>query len=135
MIKFLHIAGEDPVHSFYKGEEVKNALKTVPFLIVQDVYMTDTAKMADIVLPTTTFAEKEGTFTNMTRHVQRITPATLPQEQSRTDHDIFIQLGKVFGKQFSKTDKKSSHNRLSKQEVQSGREISYCFPFEKCSTF
>ena len=102
-IKFLHIAGEDPVHSYYKGALVKNALNTVPFLVVQDVYMTDTARMADIVLPTTTFAEKEGTFTNMTRHVQRVTPATRPQGQSKTDHDIFVDLAETFGKPFVNT--------------------------------
>ena len=63
--------------------------------------MTETAKVADIVLPTTTTTEKEGSFTNMTRHVQKVTPAILPQENSRTDHDIFIQIAKIFGKPFN----------------------------------
>jgi formate dehydrogenase (NADP+) alpha subunit len=99
-IKFLHIAGEDPIHTYYKGAEIKNALQIVPFLVVQDVYMTETAKLADIILPSTTSVEKEGTFTNMTRHVQKVVPATPPQYQSRTDHDIFVSLAGVFGKEF-----------------------------------
>ena len=85
------------MHSYYKGAEIKNALQIVPFLVVQDVYMTETAKLADIILPTTTSVEKEGSFTNMTRHVQKVIPATPPQYQSRTDHDIFVQLAEVFG--------------------------------------
>ena len=113
-IKFLHIAGEDPVHTFYKGKEVKNALRTVPFLVVQDVYMTETTQMADIVLPTTTSVEKEGSFTNMTRHVQKVMPATLPQDQSRTDHDIFVQIAKVFGKQFSNSSISEVQDEISK---------------------
>ncbi|HAK37372.1 MAG TPA: NADH-quinone oxidoreductase, subunit G [Nitrospina sp.] len=113
-IKFLHIAGEDPVHSYYKGEKIKNALNTVPFLVVQDVYMTDTAKMADVILPATTYAEKEGSFTNMTRHVQKVTPATLPQGQSRTDHDIFTQLANVFGKPFPNSAVSDVQDEISK---------------------
>ena len=113
-IKFLHIAGEDPVHSYYKGALVKNALNTVPFLVVQDVFMTDTTRMADIVLPATTSAEKEGTFTNMTRHVQRVAPATQPQGQSKTDHDIFVELAKVFGKPFSNTEVSEVQDEISK---------------------
>ena len=113
-IKFLHIAGEDPVHSYYKGEKIKNALNTVPFLVVQDVYMTDTAKMADVILPATTYAEKEGSFTNMTRHVQKVTPATLPQGQARTDHDIFTQLANVFGKPFPNSAVSDVQDEISK---------------------
>ena len=113
-IKFLHIAGEDPVHSFYKGSEIKNALQTVPFLVVQDVYMTETAKLADIILPTTTYTEKEGSFTNMTRHVQKVTPATPPQNQSRTDHDIFVQLAEVFGNKLKNSSVTEVQDEISK---------------------
>ena len=113
-IKFLHIAGEDPVHSFYKGSEIKNALQTVPFLVVQDVYMTETAKLADIILPTTTYTEKEGSFTNMTRHVQKVTPATSPQNQSRTDHDIFVQLAEVFGNKLKNFSVAEVQDEISK---------------------
>ena len=113
-IKFLHIAGEDPVHSYYKGAEIKNALQIVPFLVVQDVYMTETAKLADIILPTTTSVEKEGSFTNMTRHVQKVMPATPPQYQSRTDHDIFVHLAEVFGKKLKGSSVSEVQEEISK---------------------
>ncbi|MCF8720417.1 molybdopterin-dependent oxidoreductase [Nitrospina gracilis] len=99
-VKMLYIAGEDPCHSYYKADVVKNALQTVPFLVVHDSYMTETAKMADLILPSCTYAEKEGTFTNMTRHVQKVAPAVLPEGESRPDFDIFLDLADAFGKPF-----------------------------------
>ena len=99
-INVLFIAGEDPVHSYYQGSQVKDALRVLPFLVVQDVYMTETAKMADIVLPTTTYAEKEGSFTNMTRHVQRVSPAVISEGQSRADFDIFLDIAEALGSPF-----------------------------------
>jgi len=99
-LKLLYIAGEDPLHSYYKASLVQEALKTVPFLVVQDVFMTETAKMADIVLPTSTFAEKDGTQTNMTRHVQSVKSATLPQGVSKPDFDIFCEIAEALGKPF-----------------------------------
>lgn len=103
IIKFLHIAGEDPVHSYYKGTLVRDALRTVPFLVVQDVYMTETAKMADIVLPTTTYAEKDGSYTNMTRHVQQVAHAIRPEGNSKSDFDVFSDLAKSLEKPFKYT--------------------------------
>ncbi|MFQ5450543.1 MAG: molybdopterin-dependent oxidoreductase [Nitrospinaceae bacterium] len=99
-IKLLYVCGEDPIHSYYKGALANEALRTVPFLVVQDVFMTGTAKMADIILPASTFAEKEGTYTNMTRHVQRVAPATLPQGGSKPDFDILCDLADVLEKPF-----------------------------------
>lgn len=100
-IKFLYIAGEDPVQSFYKPQQVKDALTTVPFLIVTDVFMTETARMADLILPSSTYAEKEGTYTNMSRHIQAVASAVLPQGTSKPDFDILIELAEIFGKPFT----------------------------------
>ncbi len=113
-VKMLYIAGEDPCHSYYKGSLAKEALRTVPFLVVQDVYMTETAKLADIILPTSTYAEKEGTFTNMTRHVQKVAPAVLPQGQSRPDFDIFIELADKCGKTLDYTFLSDLHEEIEK---------------------
>ncbi len=99
-IKLLYIAGEDPLHSYYKSAQAKDALQTVPFLVVQDIFMTETAKMADVILPLSTFAEKEGTYTNMTRHVQQVKPATLPLGTSKPDFDILCELAEAVGKPF-----------------------------------
>jgi formate dehydrogenase alpha subunit len=103
-LKFLFIAGEDPLQSYYKPQLVKEALRTVPFLVVTDVFMTDTARMADLVLPTSTFAEKDGTYTNMSRHVQRVAAAVIPQGLSKPDFDILIELASALGKPFQNTD-------------------------------
>ena len=94
-LKFLYIAGEDPIQSYYKPQLVKEALRTVPFLVVSDIFMTDTARMADLVLPSSTFAEKDGTYTNMSRHVQRVAAAVIPQGLSKPDFDILIELAEV----------------------------------------
>ena len=63
--------------------------------------MTETARMADIVLPTCSYAEKEGTYTNMSRHVQRVAPAVLPEGQARPDFEIFGDLAQALGKPFT----------------------------------
>ncbi|MDH3256518.1 MAG: molybdopterin-dependent oxidoreductase, partial [Nitrospinota bacterium] len=102
-LKMLLIAGENPCHSSSHAAQVKAALQTVPFLVVQDMYMTETARMADIVLPTCSYAEKEGTFTNMTRHVQRVAPAVLPEGQARPDFEVFSDLAQALGKPFTHT--------------------------------
>ena len=103
-LKFLYIAGEDPIQSYYKPQLVKEALRTVPFLVVSDIFMTDTARMADLVLPSSTFAEKDGTYTNMSRHVQRVAAAVIPQGLSKPDFDILIELAEALGKPFENTD-------------------------------
>jgi formate dehydrogenase alpha subunit len=102
-IKMLFIAGEDPCHSSNQASKVKDGLQTVPFLVVQDMYMTETARMADIVLPTCSYAEKEGTFTNMSRHVQRVAPAVLPEGQARPEFEIFGDLAQALSKPFTHT--------------------------------
>ena len=103
-LKFLYIAGEDPIQSYYKPQLVKEALRTVPFLVVTDVFMTDTAGMADLILPSSTFAEKDGTYTNMSRHVQRVAAAVIPEGISKPDFDILIELASALGKPFQNTD-------------------------------
>lgn len=127
-IQFLYITGEDPVHSYYQGSVVKDALKTVPFIVVQDIYMTQTAEMADIVLPTATFAEKEGTYTNMSRHVQRVAPAVLPEGQSRPDFDIFIDIAKELGTPFNY----DSVQELQEEIARVAPDYKGTFPGRKC---
>ncbi len=103
-IKLLYIAGEDPVRACPRPAEVVDALKTVPFLVVQDLYWSETCQMADLVLPTCSYAEKDGTFTNMTRHVQRVKAAVLPEGEARPDFEIFYDLAEACGKPFSTFD-------------------------------
>ncbi len=126
-IKMLYIAGEDPCHTFGREAEVKDALRTVPFLVVQDLYMTETAQMADLILPTSSYAEKEGTFTNMSRHVQRVSPAVLPEGQSRPDHEIFGDLAEALKKPFTH----SSMSELQKEIEKAAPVYQGLFPGKK----
>ena len=93
----LYICGEDPVISEPDTSHIIKALDSLDFLVVQELFMTKTAAYADVVLPAASFAEKEGTFTNTERRVQRIRKAvTLPGEM-RTDVDIIISLMNAMG--------------------------------------
>ncbi|GFE60030.1 molybdopterin-dependent oxidoreductase [Geobacter sp. AOG2] len=91
-IKTLFLAGENPVVSYPNRAVVTTALDKVEFLVVSDLFMTETAAMADVVLPACSFAEKEGTFTSVDRRVQHIKPAIRKVGQSRTDFEIFSTL-------------------------------------------
>jgi len=126
-IKMLLIAGENPCHSGKLASIVKDGLQTVPFLVVQDMYMTETASMADIILPTCSYAEKEGTFTNMSRHVQRVAPAVLPEGQARPDSDIFGDLAQALGKPFNHT----SMRELQKEIENAAPNYKGTFPGKK----
>ncbi|MBK5273719.1 MAG: molybdopterin-dependent oxidoreductase [Desulfuromonadales bacterium] len=91
-IKTLLIAGENPLVSYPDHAKVKAALDKVEFLVVSEMFMTETAAMADVVLPVCSFAEKEGTFTATDRRVQHIKPAIKKIGQSRSDFEIFGSL-------------------------------------------
>jgi len=94
-IKCLYIIGENPMVSDPNIKHVEKALKNLDFLVVQDIFLTETAKMADIVLPTKCWAEKDGTFTNTERRVQLINKAidtNLP-----SDWEIIKKLSEKLG--------------------------------------
>ena len=77
-IKGIYILGEDPVLSDPNSTHVIDSLKKLEFLVVQDIFLSETAKLADVILPGTSFAEKDGTFTNTERRVQRVRKAIEP---------------------------------------------------------
>ncbi len=90
-VKGLFIFGEDPVRTDPDTHHVIKALKNLEFLVVDDLFLTETAKYADVVLPGVSYAEKEGTFSNTERRVQRIRKAvTIPG--ARLDTDIFTDI-------------------------------------------
>jgi len=88
-VKTLFIAGENPLVSYPDHGRVKAALEKVEFLVVSEMFLTETAAMADVVLPVCSFAEKDGTFTATDRRVQHIKPAIKKIGQSRSDFEIF----------------------------------------------
>ncbi len=74
----LYILGEDPAQTDPNSHEVRRALKSLNFLVVQDIFHTETTRYADVILPGSSFAEKDGTFTNGERRVQRVRKAIEP---------------------------------------------------------
>jgi formate dehydrogenase (NADP+) alpha subunit len=96
-IKSLYIMGENPVLSEPDSKHVIKALKKLEFMVVQDIFMTETALLADVVLPACTFAEKDGTFTNTERRVQLLKRAIEPFGDSNPDWWIICQLAKKMG--------------------------------------
>ena len=91
-IKTLYVAGENPVVSYPDRKRVEAALDKVDFLIVQDLFLTETAAKADVVLPACSFAEKDGSFTSVGKAVQRVNRAIKPIGQARSDFEILNQL-------------------------------------------
>lgn len=90
-LRGLWIMGENPVLSDPNSEHASHALKKLDILVVQDIFLTETAELADVVFPAASFAEKEGTFTNTERRVQRVRKAVPPPGYALDDLTI-IQL-------------------------------------------
>ncbi len=91
-IKGLFIFGEDPMRTDPNTAHVKKALESLDFFVVDELFMTETAKLADVVLPGISYAEKEGTFTNTERRVQRIRKAVEIQGEAKPDTWIFTEI-------------------------------------------
>ena len=91
-VKGLYIFGEDPLVTDPDTAHVKKALESLEFLVVQELFMTETAQLADVVLPGTSYAEKEGTFSNTERRVQRVRKAVTLEGEMRLDTDIFCDV-------------------------------------------
>lgn len=96
-IKSLFIIGENPLLSDSDMNHVKKALESLDFLVVQDIFMTETAQMADVVLPAASFMEKDGTFTNTERRVQRVRKVIEPIGNSMEDWKILLGIIKAMG--------------------------------------
>ena len=96
-IKGLYIMGENPLLSDPDSNQVRKALEKVKFLVIQDIFMSETAEYADVVLPAASFAEKDGTFTNTERRIERIRKAIEPKGKSKPDWQILAEIGKRCG--------------------------------------
>jgi formate dehydrogenase major subunit len=96
-IKGLIVIGENPMVSDPDLHHVAEALERLDFLMVQDIFLTETALKADVVLPGVTFAEKDGTFTNTERRVQRVRKAISNVGDSRQDWQILCDLSTRLG--------------------------------------
>ncbi len=96
-LKALFVMGENPVITDPDMSHTIEALKRLDFLVVQDIFLTETAQLADVVLPAACFAEKDGTFTNTERKVQRLRKAVNPPADARDDLSILVQLSARLG--------------------------------------
>ena len=102
-IRALYILGENPLVSDPNLHHVAESLAKLDFLVVQDIFLTETAKLADVVLPGVSFAEKLGTISNTERRVQLTQPAIKPTGDVRQDYEIIADIAARFGHQFPRT--------------------------------
>jgi len=93
-VKALYVMGENPMVSDPDIHHVQTALEHCEFLVVQDIFPTETAQLADVVLPGVSFAEKDGTFSNTERRVQRVRKAIEPLGNARQDWEIIAGLAR-----------------------------------------
>lgn len=96
-LKAMYVMGEEPVLTDPDANHVKAAIGNLDFLVVQDIFLTETAKLADVVFPATCYAEKEGTFTNTERRVQRVRKAVNPPGEARLDYEILSEVARGLG--------------------------------------
>ncbi|WP_298267163.1 molybdopterin-dependent oxidoreductase [Geobacter sp.] len=96
-VKTLYVVGENPVVSYPGRQKVEAALDKVDFLVVQDLFLTETAAKADVVLPACSFAEKDGSFTSVGKAVQRVRKAIKPIDQAKSDFEILADLSATIG--------------------------------------
>ena len=96
-IKALFILGENPLLSDPNADKVREELRHLELLVVQDIFLTETAELAHVVLPGVSFAEKDGTFTNTERRVQRVRKAIDPIGNARPDWEIICDLSSRLG--------------------------------------
>ena len=96
-IKGLYIMGENPALSDPNANRTREALQATEFLVVQDPFLSETAQFADVVLPAATFAEKDGTFTNTERRVQRVRRAFLAPGEALADWEILCRVATAMG--------------------------------------
>lgn len=96
-VKGLYIFGEDPMVTDPDTGHIEKALQSLDFLVVQELFLTETASLADVVLPGVSYAEKEGTFTNTERRPQRVRKAVEPAGEARDDIQIFCDVMERMG--------------------------------------
>jgi len=100
-LKALYIVGENPMVSDPDLNHAEKSLKNLEFLVVQDIFMTETAQIADVVLPTACFAEKEGTFSNTERKVQRVRKAVTSPGDAKDDWWVTCEIASRMGYKMS----------------------------------
>lgn len=96
-VRGMYMLGENPFLSDPNTNKVRTALSSLEFLAVQDIFLTETAEFADVILPASTFFEKDGTYTNTDRRVQMGRPALCPPGAARLDWQVICEIGNRVG--------------------------------------
>jgi len=96
-LKAMYVMGENPVIADPDQAHVRKALDSLEFLVVQDIFLSETAAYADVVLPAASFLEKEGTFTNTDRRVQRVRKVVDAPGQALSDLEILTRVAEALG--------------------------------------
>jgi len=96
-VKAMYIMGENPIMTDPDMQHTRKGLTNLEFLVVQDIFPTETAVIADVILPAAAFAEKDGTFTNTERRVQRVRKAVEPPGEAKADWEIITLLAEKMG--------------------------------------
>jgi formate dehydrogenase alpha subunit len=96
-VKAMYMVGENPVLTEADAKHARRALEELDFLVSQDIFLTESGQYADVVLPAASFAEKDGTFTNTERRVQRVRRVIPPRGDSKPDWWITTQIAKAMG--------------------------------------
>jgi formate dehydrogenase major subunit/formate dehydrogenase alpha subunit len=112
-LKAMYIIGENPMVSDADLNHAEDCFNHLDFLVVQDIFLTETARKADVVLPSRCFAEKEGTFSNTERRVQRVRKAVDPPGQAKDDWKITCEIATRMGYAMSYSDSESIFNELA----------------------
>lgn len=142
----LYIMGEDPVTTFPDSSKITNTLKSLDFLVVQDIFMTETARLANVVLPASSWAEKDGTFTNTEGIDQKVYKLVDPAGQAVPDwmilKNLALSMGRDVGVRNLAGIQDEIHNIFSEQapssyrrafipvEYTPGEEVNETYPFK-----
>lgn len=119
-VKALFIMGENPVVTFPDSATVEKTLSSLDFLVVQDIMLTDTAKLADVVLPASCWSEKDGTFINDGGIAQNIKRLVKPVGKSVADWQILKNLSKVMGAEIGIKDIDSLQEEIKNKKPEEG---------------
>ncbi len=104
ILRGFYVFGEDPALSEPNQAKVIASLEKLEFLVCQEIFMSETAKLADVILPASSFAEKDGTFTNTERRVQRVRKAIDPPGEAKPDWEIICLMSTAMGHPLSYGD-------------------------------
>lgn len=96
-VRALYVMGEDIAQTDPNSSHVRAAIDACELVVSQEIFLSETARLADVVLPAASYLEKDGTFVNFDRRFQRVRPALTPPDGARTDFEILLEVAEALG--------------------------------------